>query len=85
MNKLKSLLNSVLLIFLSTLLVIAYLLCERALTMFEEMFHIGAISIFALRCVEILFLLHFLNEIIEFTFDVNLRIEIAKLWRRKTD
>ena len=83
MNKLKSLLNSVSLICLSTLLVIAYLLCERALAVVEEMFHIGQIPIFALHCVEILFLLHFLNEVIEFTFDINLRNEIAKLWRNK--
>jgi hypothetical protein len=83
MTKLKNLLNSVLLIILSTILVIAYIVCEWAITIIEGFFHLGLIPIIALHCIEFLFLLHILNEVIEMTFDINVKNEIREFWKNR--
>jgi hypothetical protein len=83
MNKLKNLLYSVSLIFLPTLLVIAYIVCEWAIAIVEEFFHIGLIPIVALHFIEVLFLLHILNEVIEFTFDINVKNEVSEFWKNR--
>jgi hypothetical protein len=83
MNKLKTLLNSALLILLSTLLVIIYIVCERALVIVEDFFHIGEIPSFALHCIRVLFLIHILSEVIEFTFDINLKNKVSEFWKNR--